>query len=596
MGGGWWTRFTINLLILLWGVWMLIPTFMGKSAQERLTEQAHSASSAFDDAEDEDASATQKAPAEWYDRLLPSSRINLGLDLQGGIDMVLTVETEEAVISQVQRDVKSIKDAAVDQGIKVAEIRRTPGEAELLVRLDDSADLDKLHSFMRLKNTSYELVETRNEDGQDWEVYHVTDATRAGIEKRSVEQALETLRNRVNATGVKEPSIALKGGNRINIQLPGMDNVQQAVAALGTTAVLQFMMVVPSEDLDPADLEKGLLDAEQKLDKAVFADDEKLNDWMVRNHKIPTGTRLLWEYKTAKGEKTRARPYVVHDEVMITGDDINDARTAMDPVEGPYVSLDFKPHGAKVFAEVTGENVGRFFAIVLDNEVRSAPRILQKISGGQCRITMGTGDYQQAFKEATVLSLVLRTGALPAPVNVGQVSTVSASLGADLIHAGILASALAGGLVIVFMIWFYRFSGIIANIALTANVLLVMALLAALGATLTLPGIAGTALTMGMAVDCNIVIYERIREELHLGRSPKSALEAGFSHAFRAILDAHVTTFISGVVLYTYGTGPVKGFAVTLMIGIFTTLLTGVFMSRTMMDLYVKKSPQRISI
>ncbi len=592
MGGGWWSRLIANLIILLWGVWLLLPTLLGQSAQERLAAQAESASTALEGA----AKTEDEVPAKWYDRFLPNTRINLGLDLQGGIDMVLTVETEEAVISQVQRDIKLIRELATNDGVPVADIRRTPGQAELLIHLEDASGLDKLHSYMRLKQSSYELVETRELDGKSWEVYRVTEATRAGIATRSVEQALETLRTRVNATGVKEPLIQLKGGNRINVQLPGMENVQQAAAALGTTAVLEFMMVLPPEDMDPADLERVLLEAEQTLDAETFKDDEKLSDWLARNNKIPANTRLLWEYDNASGAKARARPYVVQDEILITGDDINSAHTAMDPVEGPYVALDFKPRGARIFSDVTGQNVGRSFAIVLDDEVRSAPRIIQKISGGQCRITMGTGDYQQAFQEASVLSLVLRTGALPAPVSVGEVRTVSASLGADLIESGTLASALGGGLVLVFMIWFYRVSGIIANIALSANVLLVMALMAAFDATLTLPGIAGIALTVGMALDCNIVFFERIREELRLGRTPRSAVDAGFDRALWAVLDANITTFIAGVVLYTYGTGPIKGFAVTLMIGIITTLITGVFTSRMLMDLYARKSPARISI
>lgn len=592
MGGGWWARFVANVIIVLWGAWMLLPTLLGESAQERLSQQAETATSAAQGAVSQESEEEQ----HWYSSLLPSARINLGLDLQGGIDMVLTVETDEAVISQVQRDIKLIKDRAESEGVQIAEIRRTPGEAELLIRLAEGADQGKFEGFMRLSNATYEHAGTREEDGVTYEVYRVTDAQRDEIARRSVEQALETLRNRINATGVKEPTIVLKGGNRINVQLPGMDNVDQAVAALGTTAVLEFMMVVPPEDLDPAELERALLEAEGQLDPATYLDDEKLSDWMARNGKIPPGTRLLWEYDSTTGEKKRAQPWVVEDEVLITGDDINNAHTAMDPVEGPYTSLDFKPRGAHIFAEVTGQNVGRFFAIVLDDEVRSAPRILQKISGGQCRITMGTGDYQQAYQEASVLSLVLRTGALPAPVSVGEVRTVSASLGADLIEAGTVASLIGGAMVILFMIWFYRISGIIANIALGANVLLVMALLAALDATLTLPGIAGIALTVGMAVDCNIVFYERIREELRLGRSPRAAVDAGFDRALWAVLDANITTFIAGVVLYTYGTGPIRGFAVTLMIGIVTTLITGVFTSRMMLDFYARKSPARLSI
>lgn len=593
MGGGWWTRFVVNVLLVLWGVWMLIPTFLGESAQERLAANAAQAAASA-----QGTSVAEEAEVEllWYEKLLPSARINLGLDLQGGIDMTLKVETDEASISAVQRDMKAIKDGAEEEGVPLAELRRVPGLPELLVRLGPEADQGKFEGFMKLKFSEYESAGTRDLDGQTYRVYALSASAREGIARRAVEQALQTLRNRVNATGVKEPLIVLKGGNRINIELPGMDNVEQAIAALGTTAVLEFMMVVPKEDVDEDELEKALLTAEQTLDKAVFKDDQQLSDWMIRNNKLPPNSLLLWEYENQNGVKTRMRPYVLRDEVMITGDDINDAHTAMDPVEGPNVQIEFKPHGGKVFSEVTGQNVGRFFAIVLDHEVRSAPRILGKISGGHARITMGTGDFQQAMNEATVLALVLRTGALPAPVTIGEVRQIGASMGVDLIRNGVNASLIAGGLVIVFMVLFYRVSGILADIALAANILLMLAMLAALGATLTLPGIAGIALTMGMAVDCNIVFNERIREELRLGRSSRSAVEVGFDRALWAVLDGHITTFIAGVVLYTYGSGPIKGFAVTLMIGIVTTLITGVYTSRMMMDLYARKSPAKISI
>jgi preprotein translocase subunit SecD len=209
---------------------------------------------------------------------------------------------------------------------------------------------------------------------------------------------------------------------------------------------------------------------------------------------------------------------------------------------------------------------------------------------------MGVQDYQQGLKEASVLALVLRTGALPAPVSIGDVRTVGASMGADAIAAGKLATMVGGALVVVFMVLFYRLAGVVSCVALGANMLLVMALLAAAGATLTLPGIAGIALTIGMAVDCNIIVYERIREELRLGKNSRSAVDSGFSSALTAVLDANITTFIAGVVLYTYGTGPIKGFSVTLMIGIITTLFTGIFVSRTMMNFITRKASARLSI
>jgi preprotein translocase subunit SecD len=286
---------------------------------------------------------------------------------------------------------------------------------------------------------------------------------------------------------------------------------------------------------------------------------------------------------------------VVKADVILTGDDINDARVGLNQYNEPYVSLEFKPRGANIFAEVTGENVGRRFAIVLDDRVRSAPYIREKIGGGRASIEMGVTDYQLAMEDAKVLSLVLRTGALPAPVTIGDIRQVGASLGEDAIAAGLEGGLVGGLLVIAFMLFYYRKLGGVAVLALGTNMVLLLALLAAAGATLTLPGIAGMALTVGMAVDCNIIIYERIREELRLGKNARTATDAGFDRALWSVLDGNITTFIAGVVLYTYGTGPIKGFAVTLMIGIISTVFAGIFVSRTLMDFLTRKATARLS-
>jgi len=376
----------------------------------------------------------------------------------------------------------------------------------------------------------------------------------------------------------------------INIQLPGIDNPDVAIKAIGTAAQLQFLMVDEDAMQNRGDIERALLDAEEALDEAVFLEDEALSDYLLRRDELPDKTVLMWEYvvnpETGKKVRDPNRYYVLHDEVILTGDDINDASVSMNQYNQPYTALEFKPRGGKIFADVTGENVGRRFAIVLDKQVQSAPTIREKIGGGRASIESGVGDYSLALSEANLLSLVLRTGALPAPVTVGEIRQVGASLGEDAIEAGKTATLVGFGLVLSFMVLYYRKAGIVSAIALVSNILLVFAMLAGAGATLTLPGSAGIALTIGMAVDCNIIIYERIREERRLGKNDRAAVGAGFDKAFLAVIDANVTTFIAGVVLYTYGTGPIKGFAVTLMIGIMTTLFTGIFLSRTIMDLF----------
>jgi protein-export membrane protein SecD len=498
-------------------------------------------------------------------------------------------------VSAVHRDVGPLKTLADDDGLRLTEARRARGEPIMLLRGADGVDNDEIRRFMTKRFDTYEYLDVRDFDGTQYMAFGVLPDQAKYIGDRAVEQALETLRSRIDETGVKEPAIVLKGGNRINVQLPGIENIEEAVAAIGTTAVLEFLLV--DEEADEVALDRGLLEAEEKLTAEQYADDAYLSDWMARQGRIDSKSKVMFEYED-QGElgQVRTRAVVVRDRIILTGDDVNDASVAMNQYNEPYVALEFKPRGGKVFCDITSENVGRRFAIVLDNKARSAPVIREAICGGRASIEMGVQDYNQGLKEASVLALVLRTGALPAPVSIGDVRTVGASLGADAIAAGKLATSVGGVLVLFFMLLFYKKAGVVSCIALITNILLVMSLLAAAGATLTLPGIAGIALTVGMAVDCNIIVYERIREELRLGKNTRSAVDSGFSNALTAVLDANITTFIAGVVLYTYGTGPIKGFSVTLMIGIITTLFTGIFVSRTMMDFVTRKASSRLSI
>jgi preprotein translocase subunit SecD len=595
MSGAWWTRVVIIILTVVWGVWMLIPTFMAPTAQERAAAHAESLNNASSGTTAEEVEEEEG----FWESLLPSALLSLGLDLQGGIDMTLQVEVEEAVISSVQRDINPLKDTAEGEGLFLGEVRRATGEPTLLFQATDDVTLGELTSFMERKFSGYEYNNTRDGvDGQQY-AFTITDREAEYIRERAVEQALETLRSRIDETGVKEPAIVLKGGNRINIQLPGIDDPETAINAIGTAAVLEFMLVDEDVMSREGDILRGILDAEKELAADVFLDDEALSEHLRQKGIIPSNTLLMWEYKkdAATNKDIRSdRFFVLKDEVILTGDDINDASVAIDQYNQPYTALEFKPRGGKIFADVTGENVGRRFAIVLDDKISSAPNIREKIGGGRASIESGVNDYNLALQEASVLSLVLRTGALPAPVTIGEIRQVGASLGEDAIAAGEEATLVGFGLVLAFMVIYYRQAGLVSVIALMSNILLVFALLAGAGATLTLPGIAGIALTIGMAVDCNIIIYERIREELALGKNARAAVGTGFDKGVLAVLDSNITTFIAGVVLYTYGTGPIKGFAVTLMIGIITTLFTGIFVSKTLMDFLTRKTSSRLSI
>ena len=534
----------------------------------------------------------------------PSARLSLGLDLQGGIDMDLRVQIEEAVSSNVQRDVDSMMDLARVGNIVISESIRLRGEPVMLILPSDGSDgrepstIEQINSFVSKRLTidanqpKYSTGETYTKNGKEYLVFRIKPDVADSIAERSIEQALETLRSRIDETGVKEPSITKKSDGKINIQLPGISDVQQAMSAIGTSAVLKFMMVDEDQQRDHIrDVSTAVLYAEGSMEEKDFLQDELLSDYLVENGKIPSNTKLLWEYKeVGDGKKVRDQFWVVKNKVELTGDDINDASVGRNQYNEPYVSMEFKPKGGKIFEDLTGANVGKRFAIILDEEVRSAPVIRSKISGGVASIEMGSSDYQTALLESQILSLVLRTGSLPAPVQVEKVRTVGASLGTDAIEAGKNATLYGFIFVLLFMVSRYKKSGFVSIIALLVNILLVFSLLAVAGATLTLPGIAGIALTIGMAVDCNIIIYERIIEERALGKPERSAVGTGFDKAFLAVIDANITTFIAGVVLYTYGTGPIKGFAVTLMIGILTTLFTGVFLSRTIIDFFTRKA------
>jgi preprotein translocase subunit SecD len=540
----------------------------------------------------EAASATATVAAEavdplppWLRRLMPDAKINLGLDLQGGIDLTLQVELEDAVQGQVARDTTWLRERAEKQGLVLEKVAHERADPVILITA--AAPAADVQAFMRTATRDYEYESSNGNQ----HAFRMKDARITDVENSAVEQVLETLRKRVDATGVKEPSIAKKGGGRINVQLPGKVDLQQAIDALGTTAVLEFRLV----DMEYADslLEQNIEAAREAMPEAQFLDDELLNEWLWANGRMDEDHIVSWSYSDDETPvRTKALP--LKREVVLTGSDINDAGVEWDQNQQPYVSLSFKPHGAQVFCEITSANVGKQFAIVLDDQVSSAPNIREKICGGSAKIDMAASDDPMA--EAQTLSLVLRTGSLDAPVVVGEVRNVGAQLGKDSIRQGTLASLIGAGIVMVYMLVWYKVSGFIANVALAANVLMILAALALFGATLTLPGIAGIALTIGMAVDANIIIYERIREELKLGVNARKAVDAGFENATTAILDSNITTAIAGVVLYSYGSGPIRGFAVTLLVGIATTLITALYVSRSLLELATRSSTARLSI
>lgn len=539
---------------------------------------------------DDGAEAHVSAVPDWVWSVLPPYKISLGLDLQGGIDMTLTVELEEAVLGQVARDASVLADLAKTDALAVTSAHRDI--VDPVLHIIGPVPLADLQSWVAKKFPRYEYESTSSAaEGTD-HAFRLSEAEQRAVGDSATEQVLETLRKRIDATGVKEPVIVKKGVGRIGVQLPGKVDLQAAIDAIGTTAVLEFHLV--DEAFDDLKLDIMLTAAREALPADQYEDDRVLNRWLHDAGHLDAKHYILWEYADVGADHVRTYPLPLMTDIILTGGDISQAGVNWDQNNQPYVSMEFKSRGASVFCTVTGENVNKRFAVVLDDEIRSAPKINERICGGGARIEMGGADAP--LDEANTLALVLRTGSLTAPVSVGQVTTVGASLGRDAIVDGTISMVIGTMLVFIYMAMWYRVSGLVANATLLLNVLLVLAFLALFGATLTLPGICGIALTVGIAVDANIIVYERIREELRLGVNARKAVDAGFQHAYSAIIDAHVTQAIAGVVLYSYGAGPIKGFAVAMIIGIATTLFTSLIASRILMEVLTRNSTNRLSI
>ena len=488
----------------------------------------------------------------WY--LYPAKQtINLGLDLQGGVHLVLGVEVEKHVTSQVERAADDVKAALERKGIGVKRAARE-GATSFVIELASPAQWNDALAVVR----EFEGFDRQQEDPTTGRVtLTMTEKVIAQIQRDAATQVLERLRNRVDKFGVAEPTIAPQGEDRILIQLPGVQDVERAKALIGQTGLLEFKLVerFVDEGADP-----------EAIKRELTPDQELLSRRLVN--------------RETKSE--RIVPYVVvQRRPLLTGAALAEARIESDPnsIGNWQVGVIFNDAGAKRFGEITEANVSRNLAIVLDGVVSSAPQIRERIPGGRAVIT---GQFTP--EQAKDLKIVLNEGALPASVKTLEERTVGPSLGADSIRRGLIAIAASAALVFLFMLVYYRLSGLIADVALILNLVILLACMAAFGATLTLPGIAGIALTIGMAVDTNILIFERIREELKVGKTVRGAIEAGFNRAFRTIIDTHVTVLVTAAILYNFGTGPVKGFAVTLFIGLAASLFTAVFFTRLLFD------------
>ncbi len=490
----------------------------------------------------------------WWEDYLPSEKISLGLDLQGGMHLILGVEAEKAVENTVERYSSDLEELLFNEKIPFDHVKKI-GRDRLELQVVDPAAKDKAGRVLDEKFSVMKKVKVQ--DTSDGIIY-ILDLDKREIEqikKSAVEQALETIRNRIDQFGVAEPTIQLQGEDRILIQLPGIKDPKRALDLIGKTALLEFKIVDDENSLDEA------------LKGKVPPDDEVLNQREVNR-------------ETGEVKKV---PFLLKKKTLLTGDRLVNAQVRIDSqFNEPYVAISFDDRGAKMFEKITDKYVNKRLAIILDNNVYSAPVIKEKIAGGHAQIT---GRFSP--EEARDLAIVLRAGSLPAPVTIMEKRTVGPSLGRDSIQQGIRAMLIGSAAVVIFMIIYYKLSGTVAVIALALNILLILAALAGFRATLTLPGLAGIVLTIGMAVDANVLINERIREEMRSGKTLKACIDTGYARALLTIMDSNLTTIIAAVFLFQFGTGPVKGFAVTLSIGLIANLFTAVAVTRLIFDYFV---------
>ena len=492
---------------------------------------------------------------------LPSSLVNLGLDLRGGAHLLAEVQVSDVYEQRMAALWPDVRDILRAERDKVGTIRLQKGKFdELRIKLSNPTEIGtgiKLLEALAKPVSSVGNIGKFDLDivSEDDEIIvRLSDAERRATDDRTMQQALEIIRRRIDEVGTREPTIQRQGSDRILIQVPGIGSASELKQLIGTTAQLTFQPVIAARVT-----EGSLAGSGQELLPALDNPSEF---------------------------------YLLDAGAVVTGEELVDAQPSFDQNGRPAVNFRFNPSGARKFGDYTAENIGNPFAIVLDNEVISAPTIQSHIPGGSGIIT---GSF--TIEESTELAILLRAGALPAGLTFLEERTIGPELGADSIQAGKIACIVAFGAVLVFMAASYGLFGFFANVALLINVGLIFGLLSGIGATLTLPGIAGIVLTIGMAVDANVLIFERIREELVSAKGPARAIELGYEKAMSAILDANITTFIAAVILFVMGSGPVRGFSITLGLGIITSVFTAIFVTRLLVVMWFeRRRPKTIEV
>ena len=482
---------------------------------------------------------------DWMNSLIGGTKIQLGLDLQGGTHLLMAVKLDDAVKSQLGHRADDIKRELKENKLDYDEVSQDDA-GNIIVKLKGS---DERSGFLDLASKDFpDLVvsPTTNASGPAFSLsYKPRDLNQ--LKADVMEKALDTIRNRIDQLGVRETTVVREGDNEILVQLPGIQDPERAKELIGKTAVLEFKLIDDQHNVQDA-IKDG----------------------------PPPGDEVLYG-SPQRGGKT---PYLVETPVLMKGDVVTDARVRPGArLEGPYVSVELDSHGAEIFDSLTSANVGRQLAIILDNTVYSNPVIKERIPGGHVQIT---GRF--SMDEAHDLAIVLRSGSLPAAVEFEEERTVGPSLGRDSIRQGEMAFVIGAMAVLIFMPLYYSGAGLVADFGLSLNILLLICVMAAMQATLTLPGIAGIVLTLGMSVDANVLVNERMREELRNGKTPREAVRLGYERAWSAIRDSNISTFVAGLILFQFGTGPVKGFAVTLCVGVLTGLFSCIVVTRAWYD------------
>jgi len=511
-------------------------------------------------------------------------KIVYGLDIQGGVHLVMGIDNDAVMAERMQRTLHSLEEGLLKKDLQLKGEVTNSGQYEMKVKLEGSTDVATVQKY--IEDYYPQTLQILDASG-DTVTFKLFDLKVAEFKKQIVDQAIEVIRNRIDEFGVAEPSIAAQGDSRILVQLPGIKDAERAKELINRTARLDFRIV--SQELKPEELQKLVDEAEKAGDYALGKDGLTYTAYVKRMNadlkdKLPQNTMVAFEkLPNATTMEAGKMPMLLKTDERIGGDQLEDASVSFDEFGKPEVAFRLGVEGRAPFGELTEKNVGKLLAIVLDDVIQSAPVLNSRIDEAG-RIQLNQRNYEEALNEAKMIAMTLRAGALPATLEQLEERTVGPTLGAESIAKAKVAGYVSFALIGIFLMAYYGALGVIATLALSMNVICLLALLTGLGATLTLPGIAGIILTLGMAVDSNVIIYERIKEEFRKGASMKMSVRDGFQHAYSAIIDSNVTGVAVALILFYYGTGPVRGFAVTLVSGIVTSMFTAIFIARILID------------